>query len=354
MGRAARNDRVVNLVDVSMPELYEALSHVGVSAQVIAATRIDGGNNARAWMITGGDRKFFAKQYFPDAEDGRDRLRSELLFLTFANRAAPEYVPVLVGASSEDQVLVTEFVDGESFAGTEIGLPEVEAAAGFVERLNCKAHRPSEDELAVAADAGFALRNQIDGVELRISRLVAALESRSDDDEFKNIVNDLESVWAPVRGTAMARLHEDGFDVDASIDRAQWIISPSDFGFHNALKRSDGNICFLDFEYAGWDDLTKLIGDFFAQIAVPVPEALRSAFVAQVSQSVSSCHEANAKAEALSDVFAVKWACIALNIFLPRGRERREFSGQRSETRDVTRSQIAAARRSIQGLDGII
>ena len=37
--------------------------------------------------------------------------------------------------------------------------------------------------------------------------------------------------------------------------------SPSDFGFHNILCK-DGILNFVDFEYAGTDDIAKLLADF--------------------------------------------------------------------------------------------
>ena len=39
------------------------------------------------------------------------------------------------------------------------------------------------------------------------------------------------------------------------------VLSPSDFGFHNALRRPDGTIVFVDFEYFGWDDPAKMMAD---------------------------------------------------------------------------------------------
>ncbi len=39
-------------------------------------------------------------------------------------------------------------------------------------------------------------------------------------------------------------------------------LSPSDFWFHNALRNREGEIIFIDFEYFGWDDPAKLVGDF--------------------------------------------------------------------------------------------
>ena len=42
----------------------------------------------------------------------------------------------------------------------------------------------------------------------------------------------------------------------------QQILSPSDFGFHNALRSKKKSLVFLDFEYFGWDDPIKLMCDF--------------------------------------------------------------------------------------------
>ena len=46
------------------------------------------------------------------------------------------------------------------------------------------------------------------------------------------------------------------------LPRSKQTLSPSDFGFHNSLEKSSGQLCFLDFEYFGWDDPVKLIVDF--------------------------------------------------------------------------------------------
>ena len=46
--------------------------------------------------------------------------------------------------------------------------------------------------------------------------------------------------------------------VTAVLDIADRCVSPSDFGFHNAIVRGSGEICFIDFEYAGWDDSAQV------------------------------------------------------------------------------------------------
>ena len=79
----------------------------------------------------------------------------------------------------------------------------------------------------------------------------------------------------PAWSCGQARLTEDARDAGLSIDRAlradECCLSPSDFGFHNALVDERAGLTFLDFEYAGRDDPAKLVSDFFCQPEIPVP-----------------------------------------------------------------------------------
>ena len=56
--------------------------------------------------------------------------------------------------------------------------------------------------------------------------------------------------------------------VEAELPVEQRTLSPSDFGFHNALRRPDGRVVFLDLEYFGWDDPAKMISDFLLHPAL--------------------------------------------------------------------------------------
>ena len=47
------------------------------------------------------------------------------------------------------------------------------------------------------------------------------------------------------------------------------ILSPSDVGIHNTMEY-EGKLTFLDFEYAGYDDLAKLTNDWVLQPEFPL------------------------------------------------------------------------------------
>ncbi|MFX9699951.1 hypothetical protein ABTP10_19680, partial [Acinetobacter baumannii] len=65
---------------------------------------------------------------------------------------------------------------------------------------------------------------------------------------------------------------------DAAIDPSARCLSPSDFGFHNAVQRPEGQIVFVDFEYFGWDDPVKLTCDFMLHPGMDLPDDLAQRF----------------------------------------------------------------------------
>ena len=101
--------------------------------------------------------------------------------------------------------------------------------------------------------------------------------------------------------------------ISKKISDKEIILSPSDFGFRNMLKKNKKTY-FFDFEYAGLDDGVKLICDYFLQPDVRVPKKYLNLFIENL------INERNKKVftKRLKDVFlshAIKWCCIILNVF---------------------------------------
>jgi hypothetical protein len=102
-------------------------------------------------------------------------------------------------------------------------------------------------------------------------------------------------------------------------------LSPSDFGFHNALRTPDGRLRFIDLEYAGWDDPAKTVCDFFCQVQVPVPPKFAEPFMRAIDPDGDSQAAFHRRCVRLLPAYQMKWCCIALNVFLPTGSARRAF-----------------------------
>ena len=146
-------------------------------------------------------------------------------------------------------------------------------------------------------------------------------------------------------------------DLDFEIQINDRVISPSDFGYHNCLKKDNNELIFFDFEYSGWDDPSKVIGDFFNQLQVPVSEKYFDFFVEKAFDNNANKKELIIRAKLLLPLYKIKWACIAMNIFIPINLERRLFSNPNLDILKYKQEQIQKAQKiliNIQNMNNVI
>ena len=119
---------------------------------------------------------------------------------------------------------------------------------------------------------------------------------------------------------------DSGVDFRALLPDHTRCISPSDFGFHNALVQPDGKLFFIDFEYAGWDDPAKTLCDFYCQPELPVPRSTWNQFADAMAGLAADAILERQRQEELFPLYQVKWCCILLNEFTVDAARRREFA----------------------------
>ncbi|MDB5799571.1 MAG: hypothetical protein JWL63_510 [Rhodocyclales bacterium] len=329
--------------------VMDLLGRAGSNAKLRRVEPCTLGGNNRIYRADTSDGAFAVKAYFRHAEDGRDRLASEYAFLTYANAAAPGSVPRQYACNPDAGMALYEFVEGRPFVAGQIGADEVDAATRFFRALNAPALRVGA-QLPQASEACFCIADHLELIDGRITRLVDVLPLSSVDVAAYVLVQDISKLWQRLSDEIRNGAARVGLDCNAPLPAAQRCISPSDFGFHNALIEQNGNIRFLDFEYAGWDDPAKTAGDFFAQLAVPVPTAFIDDFTAEILRDFSQIHQPSVVARLLRPAYQIKWCCIALNVFLPVNLARRKFANPGLDEAALKHAQLYKAQQLFQSI----
>lgn len=310
----------------------------------------DGGNNL-VYEILIENQKVLAKQYYRSSTDQRDRLETEWSFLGYARKVSPGNVPAPIAIDRNAGIGIYEFVEGQKLSTDELTEAHIDAAAQFFNALNDRHDLGLADNLPSASEACFSIREHIEMVDNRISRL-SAIEAVDDlDIEAISLMNEVKYVWQDVREEiekSSAALHA---GINGVLPLTQRCVSPSDFGFHNALIKARGEVCFIDFEYAGWDDPAKMVTDFFCQPQVPVPSICFDRFLSMAMASFDDAEELKVRARLLWPVQRIKWICIILNIFLPDAAKRRVFASPDAASETRRRLQIDKARVALQTLE---
>jgi hypothetical protein len=286
-------------------------------------TLLHGGCNNRVYRVDADPEPVVLKWYFSHSDDPRDRLAAEYAFCDCCWQLGLTQTPRPLAMNAAARLALYSFIPGRRLTSEEVAPARVAEAAAFVAAVNRGRDHPAAQRLPVAAEACFSPAQHVDCVERRVHRLChldAADDLHAAAQEL--VRRELVPAWASIRRHVLCQFPQ----AAASLPGDQRCVSPSDFGFHNALWEA-GQLRFIDFEYSGWDDPAKLICDFFCQIERPVPLEHWEALVVPLEEALSCDSGLRQRAAALLPVYRVKWCAIVLNEFLPEHRARRSFSG---------------------------
>ncbi len=331
-------------VDSLLEGLLRRLGHGGSGFGV---EPISAGGNNRVFRVRAKSEIFLAKWYFHSERDPRNRLQSEFSFLEHVWRLGIRCVPKPLIADASARLGLYEFVDGRRLVPAEIDESTVLKAAEFFAEINTPPSRAGAADLPLASEACFTIGEHLALVDARLERFRDMEASSPVDRQAAAFLKSLRLRWEAHK-TCIAR---DNRAMETPLADAWRCLSPSDFGFHNALVRPDRSICFLDFEYAGWDDPAKAFGDFFAHPGIPVPLSYKSAFLRVASRPFHAADQLLERARVLEPIFRVKWCCIVLNEFLPEAAERRRFANPGMDQEPAKARQLDKARRLLASID---
>ncbi|MCC7408193.1 MAG: phosphotransferase [Phycisphaeraceae bacterium] len=375
-------------------ELLTLADRPTAGAAALRVERLAGGANNRVYRVDGvGDSggpggPWVLKCYFRHPGDPRDRLRGEFEFLRYTWSAGVRCTPEPIEADPRKGVALYSFVEGRKLEPGEIDGEAVKQAVDFFRAINAPRGTQAAKKLGAASEACFSLAQHLATVERRVEGLTeVAGDSPVERDAAEFIRGALTPTWRDVEARAIREAQRMDWSLHDELPAEARRISPSDFGFHNALRMEKGtgygvqgtgektgraifdrplngdcavprtpypvpSLCFLDFEYAGWDDPAKTVCDFFCQVQKPVPMTHWDGFASGVLPEDNAAFH-RARAELLLPVYRVKWCCILLGQFLPGpARERRQFAaGSQEQHEAALRTQLLKAHAMLRLID---
>jgi len=314
-----------------------------LGARVAGVQKIGSGGNSRVYRVDAASGVFAAKFYFQRTADGRDRLAMEYGALEFLWRNGLRCIPRPIAADRAQQIAVYQYIEGAERAAEAVRPDDIDALTDFLAELRRLAASGTATGLPDAAEAAFTVAGVAANIHRRLDLLRAA---GGDEAAYAGLGRFLSRDFEPAleRWSQQARELLGATAWDEPIAAASRTLSPSDFGFHNALIRPDGSVVFVDFEYFGWDDPAKMISDFAWHPRSTMAPALKHRFVGRMRTAFAGVAGLDARLEAVFPLFGLKWCMILLNEFRPENLARRRYaSGSAQETEAVLQQQLAKA-----------
>lgn len=273
---------------------------------------IRSGRNSSVFHVTHCKKHWVIKNYFVNKVDKRNRLDTEYQFLNFLNKAGSQLVAKPLGYDEKNQFALYSYLKGSR--PKLITDEHIDQAANFIISLYELSGHSTAKKLDNAADACFNLEDHLNLVDDRLLWLESIDVNCS---ESEACLNWLKKILIP----SWLKIKKEIITHALDLSRHDLTLSPSDFGFHNSLEYH-GQLCFVDFEYAGWDSIQKLACDFICQPELPITVNQERKFVTKLALDCHIPHLVH-QVQLLLPIHRIKWCCILLNIFREVDRQRR-------------------------------
>jgi hypothetical protein len=311
---------------------------LGASASVEPVT--GGGRNSRIWRVHAASGRFALKQYPAQRDDLRDRLGTEVGALRLMKSGAVHEVPQVVASDPQRGFVLMTWIEGTEV--DRVTDADIDAAGAFLAAVHALRRDPEAARQPLASEAclsGTEIERQL---RTRLAHLRALPPAETECRQF--VEDDFAPELDALLARAKERMHAVGLDFAAELPQEGRSLVPADFGFHNALRRADGSLAFIDFEYFGWDDPVKLTADILFHPGVTLAPAQHRRFRSVAERLYGSDERFADRLETLLPLFGLRWVLILLNEFLPERWHRRVLAGAKEDWETAKARQLGKSR----------
>jgi hypothetical protein len=324
------------------PDGLIALAAEMYGAPVSAMTPARRGGNNRIYRVEAGGDVLALKAYPPNeisAANGSARLDAEFAALQFLNDAGIRCVPIPHARASDGYHGIYQWIDGDPVNNPSD--QDIDAASDFAEGLKTLSANPSASNLGLAREACLSASELLRQIEARLDRLRRAAALHRDLARFLD--GSIEPAFTTARKRMVQGYQDTGLNVDQDIAPSLRTLSPSDFGFHNAIRHVDGSLVFIDFEYFGWDDPVRLVADFVLHPGMNLGREHGARFIHRALDIYNDDGNFSLRLRLLYPLVVLRWCLILLNEFLPEKWENRTFAGTSDTAETVQERQLKKA-----------
>lgn len=298
---------------IAINELFPALGVGNIDL-------VKGRGNSRIYKMTG-SKETFALKVYPDRQaDQRNRLETEFSACKMLNKNGMPVVKA-IRYSAEMNWGVYSWVEGEIETANE---KFVSRAIEFVKKIVQLSIQTSRSEFQLASESCLRGSEIVRQLKDRLNRLNVVDNVMLQSFLKEELIPIMESyIKAAISGMQG--------DFEDLIPFEQQILSPSDFGSHNAISNNSGETVFIDFEYFGWDDPVKLACDFYLHPAMDLSLDLKNKWLKEITAIFAADKTFIKRFNSYLPLFGLRWCLILLNEFLPnRLAQRIHADGQKA------------------------
>jgi len=249
------------------------------------------------------------KKYVDKGADGWNRGETEFKALKYLRRVGFHDVPEPRIYDSENRLGVYSFEEGEVLSTDRVTLSDARLMGRFLAKLHTL---KDFSYFSPARSACLSIQDYVDVLDRRLKTLNIPPES----DLLKKSHSFLISSVVPAIEKAKKKLHgkftED--ERKRQLENDEQVLTPADFGFHHAIRKSSGNLVFIDFEYFGRDDPARQLLDFkHHDKNRDAGREIKATFFEAYNEFSPISEELKKRMDVLDPIVGITWTLIYLN-----------------------------------------
>lgn len=300
-----------------MEKSDERITHIEVlvGSKIVFCKEIGPGVNSRIYKVTTANGKTYCvKLYMKRAGDTRDRLGTE--FQAFARlwQYGIRVIPKPIAYNQGKSIGVYAFIPGKTFRAKPVSDDHILQAITLLTHLHRVRTSKRLPQFFPASEACFSINDLVKNIQVRKNKLMKI--SVQHEVLYQFLTRDWEPAWSSVLGYIKQKTKSNLISPSTPLPVTYRTLSPSDFGFHNAILGTHGNVTFIDFEYFGWDDPAKLIADFLLHPGMKLTKEQKSFFVKKAAGIYKNDPTLANRFAVMYPLLGLKWSLIMLNCFL--------------------------------------
>ena len=300
---------------------------------IISVKKLKGRGNSRIYKLSSNKNNILLKDYPNLSVDPRPRMQAEVNALNLVKDLGK--TPKVLAFDKHQNIALYEWIKGESKFKIEDN--HITQALNFIENLQ---DLEGKDTYSEASEACFSAKQLMKQINLRFDRL---LNTKNNElDEFlvctfrpllKKVFESSEKNWP-------------SSNLEKELPKSMQALSPSDFGFHNAILKESGDLIFLDFEYFGRADPVKLIADFIWHPGMKLNNSQKIDWVRGAFGIFKNVPELVTRFKLAWPLYGLRWSLIVLNEFLDDGWHKRAYANEnlRYQHKQKLESQLSKAK----------
>ena len=211
-------------------------------------------------------------------------------------------VPKIVSFSEELNIIILKYIEGKKI--NKITSQNISQAIIFITELHKISKKISSYNNAT--EACLKANDLFSQIDIRFNKLKSV-----ENKDIKKTLNKLIELNTKLKNRACDMWPKN--NIENNLSRSFLTLSPSDFGFHNAIIDKNKYISFIDFEYFGLDDPVKLLCDFLWHPAMSLTNNQKLLFTKEFFKIFKNDYLLKKRLNAAFSLYGLRWCLIILN-----------------------------------------